>query len=234
MQPLASFDKSAQFLTNLSRSVSLTVVDETGEEMTVKTDTDHLIEIIIPRDPRFVLPPMTLFNVTSSTTNSTHHQVFYYHYVNITSSLAISIHVEIHPLDVNISYLLIYKFDGIPQVNSSMKNVDGWTMLCAGDYSMTNESVHEYFVDNEQTVGHSSMVIGLREMDNDVHCSNASLRNELPVTDDGYSFRSDYEMRVYSSGCYYMHEESGEWKWDGLKVGASTNHYETQCLSNHL
>ena len=97
-------------------------------------------------------------------------------------------------------------------------------MLCAGDHSMTNESMYEYFIDNEQTVGHSSMAIGLREVKNDVYCSNVSLRNKLPVTDDVYSFRSDYEMRVYSSGCYYMDEESGEWKGHGLKVGASTNH----------
>ncbi|CAF1347188.1 unnamed protein product [Adineta ricciae] len=236
IQPLASFDRSTESLTNLSRSVSLTIVDENGEEVKTETDEDHLIEIIIPRDPQFVLPPMTLYNVTSSTTNSTqhHHQVFFYHYVNITSSLPISVHMEIHPLDVNISYLLIYKLDGIPQVNSSMKNIDGWTLLCAGDYSMTNESVYGYFIDNEQTVGHSSMVIGLREVEDDVYCSNTSLRNELPITDDVYSFRSDYEMRVYSSGCYYMDEESGEWKGNGLKVGASTNHYETQCLSNHL
>ncbi|CAF1615089.1 unnamed protein product [Adineta ricciae] len=236
IQPLASFDRSTESLTNLSRSVSLTIVDKNGEEVKTETDEDHLIEIIIPRDPQFVLPSMTLYNVTSSTTNSTqhHHQVFFYHYVNITSSLPISIHTEIHPLDVNISYLLIYKLDGIPQVNSSVKNIDGWALLCAGDCSMTNESVYGYFIDNEQTVGHASMVIGLREVEDDVYCSNASLRNELPITDDVYSFRSDYEMRVYSSGCYYMDEESGEWKGNGLKVGASTNHYETQCFSNHL
>jgi len=63
-------------------------------------------------------------NVTTNNLTS-HNILFNYYYVNITSSLARSLHIEIRPLDFNVSYLLIYKFDQIPQLNSSINVIDG-------------------------------------------------------------------------------------------------------------
>jgi hypothetical protein len=131
MQPLASFGSSKSQLanTNVSTSISLSVVDRNGNEVTIQTNETHPIEIIIPRDPNVVIPSMIIQNVTS--TNSTpHNQLFSLHYMNITSVLPISVHIEIHPLDLNLSYLFIYKFDQIPQLNSSISQIDGWTLFC--------------------------------------------------------------------------------------------------------
>jgi hypothetical protein len=57
-------------------------------------------------------------------------QLFNLHYVNIQNILPISVHFEIRPLNPNVAYLFIYKFDNTPLLNSSIKQIDGWTLLC--------------------------------------------------------------------------------------------------------
>ncbi|UJR16672.1 hypothetical protein I4U23_003572 [Adineta vaga] len=228
MKPLASYGKS-QSHTNLSTSISVTILDENEREVPIEIISNNFIEIIIPRDPNLTIPSMSLHDVISM--NSTNHQqLFYLHYINITTSLPISVHVEIHPLKSNISYLLIYKYDGIPQLNSSINQIDGWRLLCPFD--LTNESIYIFFLDNQATLGHRSLVMGLRELDSNVYCSNYSL-NQPPITNEKYNFTSNYELRVFTSGCYYL-DENDEWKSDGLIVGSSTNYYQTQCFSKHL
>ncbi|CAF1670733.1 unnamed protein product, partial [Adineta ricciae] len=232
MEPLSPAGQS-QSNTNLSTSISLTILDDDGQEIPMKTADNTSIEIIIPRDPNLVMPSMILYNVTSvnSTDDSHHHQLFYSHYVNITTSLPVSVHLEIRPLNVNVSYLLIYRFDGIPQLNSSMSQIDGWTLLCSS--TLTNESVYRYFYDNEQTVGYRSLVIGLRELGSASDCLRSSTASQPPITDEVYNFTSNYEIRMYTSGCYYL-DGGNEWRADGLVVGSLTNHYQTQCYAKHL
>jgi len=72
---------------------------------------------------------MFLQNVISS--NSTpHNQLFNLHYIDITNTLPVSVHFEIHPLNTSLAYLFIYKFDNSPQLNSSINQIDGWTLFC--------------------------------------------------------------------------------------------------------
>jgi hypothetical protein len=130
MEPLASFGNSKlPSKTNLSTSVSLSILDSNGNEVSVQTSLSAPIEIIIPRDPNLIIPAMTLQNVTSM--NSTpHQQLFHLHYMNITSSLPLSIHFEIQPLNSTLAYLFIYRFDQAPLLNSSVNLIDGWTLFC--------------------------------------------------------------------------------------------------------
>jgi hypothetical protein len=127
VQPLAPADQSQSITnTNLSRSLSLTILDRHGNEVSIQNQS---IELIIPRDPNLVIPSMALQNVTSF--NSTpHYQLFNLHFVNITFDRSISVHFEMHPLNTNLVYLLIYKFDTSSQLNSSINQIDGWTLFC--------------------------------------------------------------------------------------------------------
>lgn len=127
MQPLAPAGDSSN--TYLSRSISLSIYDQNGNEVPIRSTSNQSIEIIIPRDPNFIMPFMALQNVT--TLSSTPHQHLYnLHYVNITSTLSISVHFEMRPHNTSLAYLLIYKFDGAPQLNSSIKVIDGWALFC--------------------------------------------------------------------------------------------------------
>jgi hypothetical protein len=130
MQPLAPLGNStSQPNTNVSTLISLSILDQYGNEVSIQTNLSHPIEIIIPRDPNLIIPEMILQNVTSM--NSTpHNQLFYLQYLNITSVLSISVHFEMHPLNTSLAYLFIYKFDQTPLLNSSVNLIDGWTLFC--------------------------------------------------------------------------------------------------------
>ncbi len=130
IQPLASFGNSpSQSNTNLSRTIALSLFDHDGMEIPLQTDLDHPIQLIIPRDSNLVIPSMTLQNVTSFN-STTHHQLFNLHFVDIKSDRSISVHFEMHSLNMNHGYLFIYKFDSSPILNSSVNQIDGWTLFC--------------------------------------------------------------------------------------------------------
>jgi hypothetical protein len=227
MQPLASAGTSrSQSNTNLSTSVTLSLFDANGNEVAVRTDADHPIELIIPRDPNRVIPSMALQNVTSLA-DSPHRQLFNLHFINITSQLPISVHFEMRPLNTSLSYLLIYRFDSAPQLNSSVNLIDGWTFFCPSNLS--TEDVYTHFIDNQQTLGHQSVIFGLRE----INSTNCSTNDRLPISDERSNFSANYELRVYTSGCYYLDIDK-QWQGDGVIVGSLTNHEQTQCFSTHL
>ena len=136
IQPLAALGKGRwQSNTNLSRSISLSLFDQYGNEIPMRTNASQPIELIIPRDPNLVLPSMTLQNVTGLTTTP-HSQLFNLHFVNITSTLPVSVHLEIHPLNINLSYLFIYRFDRSPILNSTTNQTDGWMSFCHSSMSL--------------------------------------------------------------------------------------------------
>jgi len=225
-QPLAPFGNSkVSANTHVSRLVSLSIVDENANELPVHANDSHPIEIIIPRDPNRVVPSMILQNVTSID-STLHQQLFNLHYVNLSShstSLSSSLHIEIQPIDIHVAYLFIYKFDRIPQLNSSMADIDGWTIL-------SNDGIYHYFLDNQQTQNHRSLIFGLRELNS----SEINVKvHSPPIVDQRSNFTTNYNLRIYSSGCYYL-DENNQWQDDGVRVGSQTNHNQTQCLSTHL
>ncbi|CAF1681113.1 unnamed protein product [Adineta ricciae] len=173
---------------------------------------------------------MNLQNVTSIS-----NLLFSFSYVNITNSIPISIHFEIQSLNSSLSYLFIYKFDQKPQLNSSINEIDGWNLFCSNKH-LTNENLYKYFLDNDQTLNHQSLIYGIRELnltEYQNYCLNNSSLNQIPIRDETSNFTSNYFIRIYTSGCYYL-DENYQWKSDGLKVGSLTNHYETECYSTHL
>jgi hypothetical protein len=228
MGPLASFGNSKSPPNiNLSRSISFSILDQYGNDIPIQTNLSYPIEILIPRDPNLILPPMILQNVTSTTP---HNQLFNLEYVNITSIQSISVHFEILPLNTSLAYLFIYKFDQIPQWNQ----MDGWTLFCPEN--LTNESIYTYFIDNQYTQNHQSVIFGLRELNftemNDYCFSNNFIINP-PIINSRFNFTSNYQLRIYTSGCYYL-DSNNQWQSDGLRVGSFTNHEITQCFSTHL
>ena len=83
------------------------------------------IEYLIPRDVNAQFSSIILQNVT---TMSNFNRTFNLHYVNLTrtNNLSISLHIEMYPIDIQLAYMFIYKFDDIPQLN----RFDGRSLLC--------------------------------------------------------------------------------------------------------
>ncbi len=202
----------SQSNTNLSTSISLSILDHDGNEISIPTTGNHSYRFVIPHDPNIIIPSMTLQNVTGM--NSTpHHLLFNLHYIQIVQSndLTVSIHIEMKPLNASLGYLFIYKFDSSPQLNSTMNQIDGWSLFCP-----SNETIYTYFINNQLTIGHQSLIFGFRELNStelNISCPNQS----IPITDISFNFTSNYELRVYTSGCYYF-DENNQWQSDGLIV----------------
>lgn len=116
---------------NLSRSVSLSILNRDGEELDFHAKIKQPIELMIPRDPNTVhsLFDWEYVNVSNQTT-----RIFDYHSIILKrpSSLAISIHLELRPSDYMPAYLLVHRFDLAPQINATISLIDGWTLLCPG------------------------------------------------------------------------------------------------------
>jgi hypothetical protein len=242
MKPLASADKTQlQSNTNLSTSLSLTILDQNGNEIPLSTTFDQQIELIIPRDPNLVIPSMSLQNVTSMNLIA-HHQLFNLHFVQISLTnwnynRTLALMIEIHPLTRDLGYLLIYRFDNTPQLNSSINQIDGWSLLCpssefysyllslihhSANLDLTNDDIYTYFLNNQQTSGHQSIIFGLRELNStemNNYCSNQSI-NTPPISDQPFNFTSNYELRTYTAYCYYL-DENNVWQTSGLVVSYS-------------
>jgi len=206
-------------ITNLSRSISLSILDANGKHIKMETDFSNPIKLIITRDPNLIIPKMFLQNVT------TKNVLFNFHLINISefqqsnSNLTFSIHFEMHPLDKNLSYLLIYKFDSKPQLTSSINNTDGWSLFCSSNNQTSDgDVVYTSFIDNHQTLNHHSIIFGIRQLtwiEIENFCLNKSLN--ASITDELANFSSNYEIRSYISGCYYL-DSNKNWQSDGLLV----------------
>ena len=232
VQPLSPLGNAKTLNTNLSTSISLSLFDQNGNEIPLQTDVDHPIEIFIPRDPNLIIPEMILQNTSNSALNQ---QIFNLHYINITSDVDISVHWEIQPLNSSIAYLFIYRFDQAPRLTSSISLIDGWTLFCRPNNNMSNETIYRYFIDNQKTPSHQTVVFGLRELNSTEminYCSLSSMANP-PITDQRFNFTANYQLRIYTSGCYYL-DQNNRWKSNGLLVGPLTNYEQTQCFSTHL
>ena len=217
MQPLAAADRS-ESNTNLSTSISLSILDRDGNELSLPTTLHQPYRFLIPRDPNVIIPSMVLQNVTSM--NSTPHSLLSnLHYVDILQSnnSTVFVHIEMQPLNTSLAYLFIYKFDHSPQLNSSVNSIDGWTLFCP------SSSIHTYFLDNQQTKTHQSLIFALRELNCTelaVVCANQSNVTSPPIPRTPFHFTADYRLRIYTSDCYYL-DANNHWQSDGLVVSIS-------------
>ncbi|CAF0742236.1 unnamed protein product [Didymodactylos carnosus] len=248
MLPLALAGQNGRLITNtnLSTSVSLTLSDETGTTISI-SNLSVLIEIIIPREQNLSPSPMTYQNVTSitalQTSSANNNKQFFLHYTNITPSninQTLSVSFEMQPVNLNLGYMLIMKFDGIPTLNSTKNMTDGWSILCPTNLilSATDGLIYSYFIDNTRTKDHLLAFFGIRELNNtelQTYCptNGSAAPTGPPINDQAVNFSSNYEVRIYTSGCYYL-DVNSNWQSSGLTVGPQTSHTLTHCYSNHL
>jgi hypothetical protein len=83
---------------------------------------------------------------------------------------------------------------------------------------LTNSDILTYFIDNQKTVGHQWIIFGIRELNSTEFqkcCVNMS--TDLLINDRVFNFSSNYELRIYTSGCYYL-DSNNYWQSNGLLV----------------
>lgn len=136
--------------TNLSRSSSLTSIDENGRIRHWKTLPK---EFFISHDPLLRVSPMILYNITSN-------DVCRYHFLNLSHlnpQLKYSIHFEFSPREKNRSFEIFSRFDP----RSTWKYTDGFdhSTIFNGE-TETLTFVVNPFVRNE----FSSIVFAIRSL----------------------------------------------------------------------
>ena len=83
---------------------------------------------------------------------------------------------------------------------------------------LTNDDLWSYFIDNQQTSEHQWIIFGIRELNNfelETYCSNIIINP--PITNQSFHFSANYEIRMFTSGCYYL-DSNNNWQSDGLLV----------------
>ncbi|CAF4665152.1 unnamed protein product [Rotaria sp. Silwood1] len=209
------------------RGIVLDIDRKRANILPVDYDTDLELswsnfKLIIPRDPNLSVPPMALQNIASASSsgNLTNNQQFNLHFINATlptSNISKSVHFEMLPDDQTRGYMIIYRFDTVPQLNSSINQTDGWFLFCPSN--LNNEGLWITFIDNQQMSNHQSVIFGVRELNQtefDMYCFNETL-NLPPITDQPYNFTANYSLRIFISGCYYR-DSNDQWQSDGLNV----------------
>ena len=158
---------------------------------------------------------MTLQNVSSITADHTNNRQFTLYFINITQpnpNISVSVHFQLRPLNPHFGYLVIYRFDDIPRLNSSINLTDGWSLLCP----LSDNGLFTVFIDNQRTAKHRSIIFGVRELNSTElvnHCLNGSLT--VPVTDRPFHFSANYELRPFTSCCLYS-DSNRRWQSEGL------------------
>ena len=227
VEPLAPSD-SEQSNTNLSRSLSLTILDEGGNEISLRASMNNPIEFIIPRDPQSSVPSLILQNVTSiSMTN--HSTSFNLRWIDLTLSNpnhSMSLNIDMRPVNSSIAYLLIYRFDRAPLLNNDTSQLDGWSCFCPTSNSLLRlrnivlsvDNLYRFFLDNDQTFNHRSLIFGLREL-NETETNGCCTAHQQypPVSDQPIQWTSNYYLRSYRSSCCYL-DSNNFWRTDGLRV----------------
>jgi len=168
---------------------------------------------------------MIEYNVTS--TNSMGDEFFHFHSLDITNDHSISVHFELQVFNQTLAYLFIYRFDRLRKIHGSI-------VFCP--WNLTQENIYTFYLDNQQTNKHRLLIFGLREL-NSIEFNNYCLRSSIidqPLKiKDRVNFTSNYALRIYASGCFYL-DENRLWKSNGLRVGPLTNRFQTHCFLTHI
>ncbi|CAF1178747.1 unnamed protein product [Adineta steineri] len=243
MAPAGNNGRS-QVSINMSRSIALGLIDSTGTTILVEGLSES-IQIIIPRDTSITLPAMAFQNVTGQTTSTTgnNNRQFSLFYVNVTgpsATITLSATFEFKSDNSALGFLVIYRFDAIPYLNSTINKTNGQNVFCPNDQIDTASDgyLYSYFLDNIQTANHTYTMFGIRELNStefNSYCSNNGTQpnSSVPITDNPVNFTANYYIRVYTSGCYYI-DSSNNWQSAGCVVGTKTSHTQTECYTNHL
>ena len=124
LETLAPFGNSPSN-TNLSRSLSIFILDQMQNEISIKTNLQSPVELIIPRDPNLILPEMHLQNVTDHN-HSFHYQLIDLRQLQINRDLTFSVHFQIQPIDRALAYYFVYRLHDTMELNQ----LDGSQFFC--------------------------------------------------------------------------------------------------------
>ena len=235
-----------------SKSITYSLFDENKNEIAIK-DQQQPIEYWIPKDPTVDIKPYQFINAANASSLSNSTAKINLINGNILNGFKltgsnISIHIQIKPANKNsVGYLFLLKFGDNPILNASTRHFDEWSIFCPSDLLPEfNDSFYLFFMNITKVNAYKGYIgYSLRELNSTllsiIDCSskaNESALNKILSSFDsssnGSSFTSNFWVRVYSAGCYYMDTASNKWSTFGMEILQDTNVTHAHCQSNHL
>jgi hypothetical protein len=151
-----------------------------------------------------------------------------------------AVFVNIKPKDTTVSYLLAVKFGEVPVLTSTSAVYDSFAFLCTNRDLIVGPdfSFYLYFSSSGDNVNLTTKFsYGVRELDSgeyQKYCVNQQSTTQAPVTGNTTNFTANFEIRTYSSGCYYLDSATGAWISNGLIIQSDTTLEATHCKSPTL
>ena len=191
-------------------------------------------------------PRFQSLNMTNSTLSSENQiQPFT---MNLTSANQ-SIHINLMPSNQQIGYVMCLKYGQMPVISSKNQIFDSIQIFCPFDLQSDDGGSTRFFaffssisanVRKDLKVGY-----GFRELtdaETSKFCINQTTKtlpnNKAPLLDNTFNFTSvipsQVSIRVYTSGCYYIDNNTATWSSYGAEVLSDTTIFATHCVSSHL
>ncbi len=165
-----------------------------------------------------------------------------------------SLHMQIKPDDPEQGYIMVFKANGTPNYNTTHRNFDYLKILCPNSTDYVddgNDTFYLFFLNIAQIGGYKGPAgFGIRELsENETleYCGpdslevgglflNSSSPEQPPQVLSNFTldFKTDFQIRIYSSGCYYFDLPTGFWKSDGLEIMRDTTATSAHCVATHL
>ena len=129
------------------------------------------------------------------------------------ASINASIHIQIKPVDTTLNYTVYVRFGANPTQTTFdlLFNFSANDLLVEG-----NDSFYLAFANMSRVHGFTGYV------------------GFSVVESSSDNFTSNFYVRTFASGCYYLDTRTNEWSSDGMEILADTNMTHTHCLTTHL
>lgn len=227
-----------------SRSLSFAIYNsKTNDEIKV-SKTSKPISMWISKDSSVSIPSFTFVNVLNqSNLTQNKYQLkdgFLLMGFRLTST-NVSIHIQIKPSKNNSlsSYLTLLKYGDNPILSTN--NYDTLQLFCPQDLTQQNgdEPFYLLFENMSRVYSFNKSYIGISILE--LNTSQLNCKNKLKNSHQNLSpqngtntFTNNFEMRMFTAGCYYTDTLTNTWTSYGMEVMSDTNLTHTHCISNHL
>ncbi len=226
-----------------SRSLSFAIYNsDTNDEIKVRK-TSKPISMWISKDSSVSIPSFTFVNVLNQSNLTQNKYQLKDGFLLMgfrLKSTNVSIHIQIKPKKDSLSsYLALLKYGDNPILSTN--NYDTLQLFCPQDLMRQNgdESFHLLFENMSRVYSFNKSYIGISLLElntSQLNCEN-KLKNfyqNFSLQNGANTFTKNFEMRIFTAGCYYTDTLTNTWTSYGMEVMSDTNLTHTHCISNHL
>lgn len=229
----SGFNSDNETKIGFSNSISLKFFNSEKMEIQIKRSIKP-IHLYIPRDPSLSISEFYHVN-TSEFENNTQYLASKFDLSTVNASL----HIQLMPSDKITAYFMAIKLGRVPVITKNFSDFDKWQIFCPDQQEISKNKSYLFFMNQTEINGFKGSVgVFLRELsadELDEYCvSKLKTHDQIPEFISNVTFNSDFYLKFFSSGCYYLNDETGWWSSHGIEIMPDTNEKYAHCITYHL